>query len=116
MPTYEAQCPTCTKVHLYVATIEQRNDTPQCCGVATDKILSATRVTVDIQPYMTVAYDKETGKPEYITSRSAHRDFVKRNGYEEIGSASTIPKDAVARAEERRYLKQELDDSVDALP
>lgn len=116
MPVYEAQCAKCEKVHTYWSTIQDRDVTPPCCGGFTAKILSPTKGTVDIQPYMTVVHDKETGKPEWITSRKSHRDFVRRNGFEEVGNESTIPKDARSRIEENRYIRQELDDSVDALP
>jgi hypothetical protein len=48
--------------------------------------LAAPMVMRDINPYLSVAADKETGKPEYITSRSQHQNFLKRNEYEEIGN------------------------------
>lgn len=48
-------------------------------------------VNMDIEPYSTVAADKQTKKREYITSRKQHREFLKRNGYEEMGSEKFKP-------------------------
>jgi hypothetical protein len=45
----------------------------------------------DISPYRAVAIDKDTGNVPVITSRSAHRDFLRRNGYEEIGNEVPRP-------------------------
>lgn len=40
----------------------------------------------DIQPYQAVAVDVATGNAPVITSRSAHREYLKRNGYVELGN------------------------------
>ena len=40
----------------------------------------------DIQPYKAIAIDQATGECPVITSRSQHRAFLRRNGYEEIGN------------------------------
>ncbi|MCO1396411.1 zinc ribbon domain-containing protein [Burkholderia cenocepacia] len=48
----------------------------------------APYVAPDIGPYQAVAVDVATGKPPVINSRSAHREFLKRNGYVEVGNES----------------------------
>lgn len=46
----------------------------------------------DIEPYQAVAVDVATGKPPRIGSRSEHREFLKRNGYLEVGNERIKPK------------------------
>ncbi|KVN72841.1 hypothetical protein WT15_27400 [Burkholderia stagnalis] len=48
--------------------------------------IAAPYVAPDISPYQAVAVDVATGRPPVISSRSAHRDFLKRNGYVEVGN------------------------------
>lgn len=45
-----------------------------------------TMVQTDIQPYMSVAVDKETGKRVGVQSRKQHREFLARNDYVEVGN------------------------------
>lgn len=94
MPVYENKCNKCNK-HLDIyRTINERNDNlPECCGVIMERVISAPRIINDIQPYQAMAIDKETGKAPYITSKSQHRDFLKKNGYVEIGNDLKAPKE-----------------------
>lgn len=48
-------------------------------------------VVPDINPYNTVAADKETGKRVHVAGRKQHREFLRRNGYEEIGNEKFKP-------------------------
>lgn len=87
MPIYESVCPRCKKVHQYWAKVADRDAAqPDCCSWPTRRILSASHVTPDIAPYRAVAADKETGQVPYIQSRKQHREFLKKNGYEEVGN------------------------------
>ncbi|MBJ9695749.1 zinc ribbon domain-containing protein [Burkholderia cenocepacia] len=52
------------------------------------RIVEAPYVAPDIGPYQAVAVDVATGRPPVINSRSAHREFLKRNGYVEVGNES----------------------------
>lgn len=45
-----------------------------------------TSVQADINPYRSVAIDKETGRPAIVNSRKQHREFLKRNDYIEVGN------------------------------
>jgi hypothetical protein len=49
---------------------------------------SRSRVIVirDIDPYRSAAAEKHTGKRPIIGGRRQHREFLKRNGYVEMGS------------------------------
>lgn len=94
MPLYEVQCGICGKRQdIYRKIAEREKDLPVCCGASTRNILSPSMVTADIQPYRAVAVDKETGKAPYITSRKAHREFLRRNGYVEMPDMPTKPRE-----------------------
>lgn len=41
MPTYTAKCPKCGSVQSYRRSIAERNDTPVCCEVKTEKQMDA---------------------------------------------------------------------------
>ena len=52
----------------------------------------APMVMSDIKDYRAVAVDVATGKTPVITSRSRHREFLRRNGYIEVGNEPPKPK------------------------
>ena len=70
--------------------IDQRDDAPEHCGVLMVRRIMPTSVQADINPYKSVAVDKETGKPVIVNSRKQHREFLKRNDYVEVGNE--VPK------------------------
>jgi hypothetical protein len=51
----------------------------------------------DIQPYQAMAVDAQLGTAPMITSRKAHKEFLKRNGYTEMGN--DMPKAQKAEAD-----------------
>ena len=51
-----------------------------------------TMIQADIQPYMSVAIDKKTGKRVGVQSRKQHREFLARNDYVEVGNDFSAPK------------------------
>jgi hypothetical protein len=66
---------------------DREKNLPLCHNQPMKNILSASMVNVDITPYMAVAVDKKTGKKPYITSRKAHKEFLRRNDYVELPEA-----------------------------
>lgn len=46
MPLYSYRCSQCGQVHDQHNTVENRANGPQCCGAATDKMLTAAMVQV----------------------------------------------------------------------
>lgn len=44
MPTYQSICLKCEASHDYVRKIDDRNDTPACCGDKTTKLITAASV------------------------------------------------------------------------
>jgi hypothetical protein len=105
MPIYTYRCTICDHERDEFRTIAERDRAPKCnadtvpedlgedesdadwvCGHEMTRIVAAPMVTPDINAYQAVAVDVATGKPPVINSRSAHRDFLKRNGYTEVGN------------------------------
>lgn len=50
-----------------------------------------TLVVSDIAPYRAVGTDIATGDRPVISSRSQHRDYLKRNGFVELGNEMPKP-------------------------
>ncbi|WP_249190843.1 zinc ribbon domain-containing protein [Burkholderia cenocepacia] len=89
MPIYTACCSTCAReTDIYRTVAERDLDLPACCGAPMARKIVAPYVAPDIGPYQAVAVDVATGRPPVINSRSAHREFLKRNGYVEVGNES----------------------------
>ncbi|MDR6393052.1 zinc ribbon domain-containing protein [Paraburkholderia phenoliruptrix] len=89
MPIYATCCQSCGREDQIYRTVAERDkNIPEClcCGGEMKRIVTAPMVTPDIGPYQAVAVDIATGRPPVINSRSAHRDFLKRNGYTEVGT------------------------------
>ena len=73
-----------------------------CAGVS-------PQIIRDIDPYQAVAVDVATGKPPRIGSRSEHREFLKRNGYVELGNERIKPKSVEYNDISPREIKQTID-------
>lgn len=94
MPLYTFRCPTCERTETAFRKIADRDSAPCCfCENAVapfhlrmERIIEAPMVAPDIGAYQAVAVDVATGKPPVINSRSSHREFLKRNGYTEVGN------------------------------
>jgi len=53
---------------------------------------AAPMVIGDLPEYRTAAADKATGKRVVIGGRRQHREFLRRNGYEEVGNDYVAPR------------------------
>lgn len=119
MPLYDYACPCGHSEDAY-RSVDGRDDGPAHCGVKMQRVITPPRLNCDIRPYMTVAADKETGKTVWIDSRAKHRAFLSRNGYEEVGSESTLPKNVQEKhrelAEAARDPSRKFDNSVEVSP
>lgn len=100
MPMYRVQCGECgSEEDVFRSIAERDRDLPACCGVLMARKIVAPMVAPDIGPYQAVAIDVATGKPPVINSRSAHRDFLKRNGYTEVGNERVGRKEGEVRGD-----------------
>jgi len=90
MPLYDAKCPRCGNVQEFVAPSSAiAANAPVCCDGRMEHVwLPTTRLFVvsDIPEYQAMGTDIATGKAPVITSRSQHREYLKRNGYVEVGN------------------------------
>lgn len=87
MPIYLMKCAHCgeqTDVFRRIADIDL--NLPECCGAVMARQICAPAVVADIPAYQAVAVDKETGRMPKIEGRAQHREFLRRNGYVEMGN------------------------------
>jgi putative FmdB family regulatory protein len=84
MPIFVYRCSQCGSKAEAFRSIAERHDAPVCHG-RMQKILTPTFVKV-FNPYVTIANDKDTGKPMRIRSQDEHSAFLRRNGFEEVGT------------------------------
>lgn len=71
-------------------------DWPQeCYGHFRARNGASLQIIKDIEPYQAVALDQETGKAPRIGGRRQHREFLKRNGYIEVGNERLGPRKPV---------------------
>lgn len=87
MPLYQLTCPHCGRSDEVMRSLKHWGEPwPDCCGEPMRQVLSAPYVAPDIQPYRAMGVDVATGECPVIGSRSTHRAYLKRNGYEEVGN------------------------------
>ena len=82
MPVYPYRC-DCGHAQDEFRSMAERDNAPQHCGKPMTRELVSPQVSVDYPAYRAVAADKETGKRPWISGKKQHKEFVKRNGYEE---------------------------------
>lgn len=108
MPVYEAVCLKCGAYHEYIRPVANCHDTPDCCGVKTDKrLLSAPMMRADIQPWD--AYQSPaTGR--LITSYAQRREDMKASGCRDWEGRESEQKNA---DRQKKYAEIELDAKLD---
>lgn len=71
--------------------------------------VSGIQIIKDISPYQAVAVDKRTGKAPVIKSRREHREFLKDNGYVEVGNEPLRQRQMIDVPDSHRDVKRTLD-------
>lgn len=71
----------------------------------------STLVMGDLAPYRAAAADIETGKRPMITSRSQHREFLRRNDYVELGNE--MPKPHVPKLTDQKEIGHQIKRVID---
>jgi hypothetical protein len=80
MPIYAMKCP-CGHTEDIVRTVARMNeDLPEHCGQPMSRMIVAPMVAADIQPYRSMC------DGSMITSRSQHREHLRRHGVVEVGN------------------------------
>lgn len=91
MPLYRLICDACQHEEDVYRRVAQMDDLlPVCCTVSMRRKVCAPFVMGDQAPYQAVAVDVKTGTAPRIDGRAQHREFLRRNGYHEVGN--DIPK------------------------
>lgn len=112
MPIYTYRCKSkkCRATGTAFRSIAERDRCPRCsqCKSATEKILTATSVSV-FTPYRAVAFDKDSGKAPLIKTQAEHSAFLRRNGYEEVGTDKSMapPTEEEALAKRAQRLRDD---------
>lgn len=91
MPLYDTRCGDCGDVDERVIPLADFTKPIHCdCGGLRTRLIRPLQIMGDIEPYQAMGVDVASGTAPMITSRAHHREYLKRNGYEEIGN--DIPK------------------------
>lgn len=93
MPIFRYRCSMCLLEVDEFRKIANRDEAPICPhdGEPMERRIMPAMVQADIQPYMSTAVDKETGRTVGIQSRKQHREFLRRNDYVEVGNERMKP-------------------------
>jgi hypothetical protein len=87
MPIYAMKCTGCGHCEDIYRSIATMNDSlPTCCGATMRRQICAPAVVADIPAYQAVGVDKASGKMPMIEGRAQHREYLRRNGYVEVGN------------------------------
>lgn len=91
MPSYTVECQVCGGARTVHRNLVDFGKWPECCGRMMQQIIQAPQIVRDIEPYRAVATDVATGTAPVIRSRREHREFLRRNGYSEVGTEQPKP-------------------------
>lgn len=99
-------CKVCKDFH------DLSEDWPEACMGHYKPYRQSESITIikDIEPYKAVASDIATGKPPVIAGRAQHREFLKRNGYFEIGTEKLQPKPRPVETVSKHEIKRAIEE------
>lgn len=116
MPVYESICRKCGKVHDYYQTVDNRHDTPECCGEKTDKaILTPSMGIVDIPAYVSPVSGR------WVNSRKQRKeDLAEANcrpweGLEQEKKEAARRQEYLEQAQDKK-LEQTIEQTIKDLP
>jgi len=108
MPTYVFRCKDgCGAVVELVRPMREACDPALCgdCDLPMLQELQPAHITPDITPYIATAGDR-AGKP--VTSRKAHREYLKRNRLIEVGNEPIRDTKVMRPTVTRKEIREEL--------
>jgi hypothetical protein len=86
MPTYTLECLSCHEQVTVFRHLDDHGKWPKHCRRKMRQVIGKFHIMKDIEPYQAVAFDVATGKVPVITSRRRHKEFLRDNGYNEVGN------------------------------
>ena len=86
-PIYDVNCPNCGIVEDVWAKISEIDVLCPNCGAETARLISATRIICDLEPYFdeNLADPKKSPHGQYVTSRQHRKKLMKEQGLMEAG-------------------------------
>lgn len=84
MPIYDMECPRCGLVKDVWAKIDEQI-MRHSCGTLMHRVLSASNIRCDLEPYFDENLSQAHGKGNYVTSRQHRKELMKRLGLVEAG-------------------------------
>jgi len=91
MPIYAMKCDSCGhEQDIYRTVARMDEDLPVCCGVTMHRVICAPFVQPDLSAYKAIAVDQRSGQAPVIEGRKQHREFLKANGYVEVGNEAPV--------------------------
>jgi hypothetical protein len=105
---YEAQCKKCKKVHEFMATVAERNNTPMCCGKQTERVI----LTPPEVGAMNWGREKSVTMPDgtFIETGSEYKKYLK--DHNKVPVSEGIPHAERVRKRKKKELKEKLHKTV----
>lgn len=119
MAVYASICHHCHREHEYVQRIADRDNTPECCGTKTERILVAPMVSASIWTgHAGFTAHKEDGTPVFIESGTAYKKFLSDNNYMPASEAHAHADSSKERikADRKKRTRKYLEERVAQLP
>ena len=108
MPIYEAICLKCGKYHDYASSLANRDNTPECCGENTKKVILSAPVG-----YCENIHYQSPIDGKAITTKQARIEDMRRNGCRPWEGLEQERKVAQQRAaEEEKQHDKKLEEAV----
>lgn len=77
---YECKCETCGRTEDIYRSVEERNNTPECCGKPMKRIITGYHVIGDLEPYLD---ENMTHEPQWVKSKQHRKQLMKEHGVTE---------------------------------
>lgn len=109
MPIYKIRCTLCGNENDIYRKIADYDNLPDCCGVKMGRVLCPTFVSTDIQPYQSQV------DGSMITSKTQHRDHLKRHGLVEIGNEIDAHMKQEKPKVDKEAIRRDISQAIDQL-
>jgi hypothetical protein len=115
--TWKCRCNICGAVHNEIVLTNEHGECGSiqvvCCGEQSERIYGKCNISYSnsghLYEYKAVAADVASGgKPPVITSKTQHKEFLKRNGYVEVGNETPKPRAPVQLDSPRNEIKKAM--------
>jgi len=110
MPEYTVRCSVCDAQNNVYLPISEHGNWADCCGVRMHQVITAP-ATINsfghVYEYKAVAAEADGSLP-VITNKAQHQEYLKRNGYVEVGNEKPVSKPYQHPPSSREEVKKSL--------